>query len=84
MLPEKYTSRIDDIQRNYPHDVEQCRWALITEYLRVGDISWSKIIDAFEKSGNPNIAKNIRSHRLNIATIPSAVHERRDQSTSKP
>ena len=86
LLPEKYTSRINDIEKNYPQDIAQCRWALITEYLRVGEISWYKIIDAFEKSGNPNIAKKIGKDMLNIddlSTIPSADHERHDQSTSK-
>ena len=87
MLSEKYTSRINDIEKNYPHDVAQCRWELITEYLKAGKISWSKVIDAFEESDHPNIAKKIRSDMLNIddiSTTPSADHERHDQSTSKP
>ena len=87
LLSENYTSRINDIEKNYPHDVAQCRWELITEYLRVGEISWHKVIDAFEKSGNPNIAKKIRSDMLNIdnlSTAPSTDHERHDRSTSKP
>ena len=88
LLSETSTPRINDIEKNYPHDVAQCRWELITEYLKAGKISWSKVIDAFEKSGHPNIAKKIRSDMLNIvdlSTTPSAdhEHERQDQSTSK-
>ena len=65
----------------------QCRLALIREYLKVGEISWHKVIDTFEKSGNPNIAKKIRSDMFNIddlSTTLSSDHERHDQSTSKP
>ena len=87
LLSENSTPQINDIEKNNPHDVAQCRWELITEYLKVGEISWHKVIDAFEKSGNLNIAKKIRSDVLNIhdlSTAPSTDHERHDQSTSKP
>ena len=87
LLPEKNTFRINDIERSYPHDVAQCRWALITEYLKVGEISWSKVIDALKKSGHPNTSKRIRSNMPNIddlSTTSSTDLERHDQLTSKP
>ena len=83
LLPENYTYQINDIERNHTNDVAQCRWALITAYLKVGEISWSKVIDALKKSGNPNIAKKIRNDILNSSSIPSTDFERHDQSIGK-
>ena len=62
LLPTKYASKINDIEKNHKQDVEECRWALITEYLKVGEVSWNKVIYALEKSGHPNIAEKIRGN----------------------
>ena len=57
LLPEKYQTRIEDIAATYNGNVAECRGALIREYLKVGELTWNKVIFAFENSGNPNIAK---------------------------
>ena len=85
LLPEKYASKINDIDKNHKQDVEECRWALIREYLKVGEVSWKKVVYALEKSGHPNIAKTIRGDMFNmddVTTKPLIVHERHEQSRS--
>jgi len=58
LLPEEYTPRLlNDIEQSYNGRVEECRTALITQYLKVGDISWSKVISSLEKSNFSNVAK---------------------------
>lgn len=66
LLPETCTSRINDIDKNHKHDVAECRWALITEYLKVGELSWQKVIYALQKSGYPNIVEKIKRDIFNI------------------
>ena len=83
LLPEDYTSRINDIHKNHKQDVAECRWALITEYLKVGEVSWDKVIYAVRKSGHSNIAEKIRRDIFNNdgqSTKPSTDHERHEQS----
>ena len=69
LLPEKYTSRINDIDKSHKQYVPDCRWELTTEYLKVGEVSWNKVIYALEKSGHPNIAGNIRRDVFNIDDV---------------
>ena len=83
LLPETHTFLINDIDKNHKHDVAECRWALITEYLKVGEVSWDKVIYALQKSGNPNIAVKIRRDIFNNddpSTKSSTDHERHEQS----
>ena len=85
LLPTKYASKINDIDENHKQDVEACRWELITEYLKVGEVSWNKVINALEKSGHPNIAKKIRGDTLNIDDVvskPSTDHERHESHSA--
>lgn len=85
LLPAKYASKINDIDKNHKQDVEECRWALITEYLKVGEVSWNKVVYALEKSGHPNTAEKIRDDIFNmddVATKPLIDHERHEQSHS--
>ena len=69
LLPEKYTPRIDDIDKSHKQYVPDCRWELTTEYLKVGEVSWNKVIYALEKSGHPNIAGKIRRDVFNIDDV---------------
>ena len=85
LLPTKYASKVNDIDENHKQDVEACRWALITEYLKVGEVSWNKVINALEKSGHPNIAEKIRGDTLNIddvASKSSTDHERHESHSA--
>ena len=69
LLPEKYNSRINDIDKVHKLDIAECRWKLITEYLKVGEVSWDKVIYALQKSGHPNIAKKVRRDIFNIDDV---------------
>ena len=60
LLPKEYIPRvINDIEKTHKGSVEECRWALLTEYLKSGEVSWNKVIDSLEKSHYPNVAKMI-------------------------
>ena len=61
LLPEKYTPRvINDIDRSHKGDVNECRQALLSEYINVGELSWNKVIDSLENSHYSNVAKMIK------------------------
>ena len=60
LLPEKYIPRLNDIERSYNGRVGECRGALLTEYLKVGEVSWTKVIGSLEKSDFSNVAKMIK------------------------
>ena len=62
LLPEEYTPRLlNDIERSYNGRVGECRAALLTEYLKVGEVSWSKVISSLEKSNFSNVVKMIKT-----------------------
>jgi len=61
LLPENYTAQVNVIDQTHKSDVNQCKWELLTEYFKVGDVSWNKVIDALEKSRHHNIAEKIKS-----------------------
>jgi len=67
LLPEEYASRINDIDETHHSNVSRCRWALIREYLQVGQVSWKTVINALERSGYPNIAKKIKKEHFGIS-----------------
>ena len=69
LLPREHISLIDEIDRTYKGDVGECRWELIRKYLRVGEVSWNKVIYALEKSDHPNIAKKIKKEVLKIDDV---------------
>ena len=61
LLPDEYTPRvINDINKTHKGDVDECRQALLSEYIKVGEVSWSKIINSLEKSHYSNVAKMIK------------------------
>ena len=83
LLPEKYTSLISDIDKTYKQDVNECKWALIREYLKVGNVSWDKVIDALKMSDHPSIAEKIQSDIFNMGDVSarsSTNHEKNEQS----
>lgn len=66
LLPEKYIPRvINDIERSYKGNADDCRGALLSEYIKVGDVSWNKVIDSLEKSRYSNVAKMIKKDIFN-------------------
>jgi len=65
LLPEKYHYEVNDIDAS-KKEVKDCKLELLLAYFRVGDVSWDKVIDALENSGNDNIAKDIKKDIFNI------------------
>ena len=60
LLPADQQAQIAIIKKSNSGDIEDCKMALYNYYLRVGDVSWKKVVEALEKSSNPNIAKEIK------------------------
>ena len=66
LLPEKYLPHlINEIDRTHRGNVEDCRGALLSEYIKVGEVSWDKIISSLEKSHYTNVADMIKQDILN-------------------
>lgn len=85
LLPEEYGFLINDIDRNNKN-VAECRWALITEYLKVGVVLWDKVLYALHKSGYPNIAEKIRRDIFNTGELPTKPlidHKKHKQTIGK-
>jgi len=74
LLPEKYQFEIDIINTTHKGNVTECRFALIRTYLKVGEVSWNKVIDALEKSVNDNIAKDIKKLSLTFSKMNVSIH----------
>ena len=66
LIPADYQFCIKDIEINHRGNIEQCRWELATEYLKAGEVSWRKLIDAFKKSGFENIASQVEKDVSNM------------------
>ena len=61
LLPEKYIPHLlNQIERTYKGNVDDCRGALLSEYVKAGNVSWDKVIDSLEKSRYSNVAKMIK------------------------
>ena len=71
-LPEEYIPRvINDIEKTHKGNVEECRWALLTKYLKSGEVSWNKVINSLEKSHYSNVAKMIKKAFLKTSLVLS-------------
>ena len=69
LLPDEYASRINDIDETHNGNISRCRWALIREYLKVGQVSWKTVINALERSGHPNIVKKIKKDHCGVFCV---------------
>ena len=56
LLPAGDIVAVENIDKTYKGDVEQCKLALFRKYMEVGDRSWTTVISALKKSGYKNIA----------------------------
>ena len=66
LLPEKYIPYLlNEIERTHKGNVDDCREALLSKYIQVGEVSWDKVIDSLEKSHYPNVAKMIEKDIFN-------------------
>ena len=65
MLPEKYIPHLlKEIERTHKGNVDDCRGALLSENIEVGEVSWNKVIDSLEKSRYCNVAEMIKQEHL--------------------
>ena len=65
LLPEKYIPHLlNEIDRTHKGNVGDCRGTLLSEYIKVGNVSWDKVIDSLEKSHYSNVADMIKQDKL--------------------
>ena len=60
LLSDKDGSKVEIIARNNRHMIEDCRIDMIREYLKSGDISWEKVLEALKKAGEEATANKIQ------------------------
>ena len=60
LLSDKDGSKVEIIARNNHHKIEDCRIDMIREYLKSGDISWEKVLEALRKAGEEATANKIQ------------------------
>ena len=61
LLPVKYIPHLlDEIERTRKGNVDDCRRDLLSEFIKVGEVSWDKVIDSLEKSRYSNVAKIVK------------------------
>ena len=69
LLPEKYIPHLlNEIERTHKGNVDDCRGALLSEYIKVGEVSWNKVIDSLEKSRYCNVAEMIKQDTFKLAS----------------
>ena len=67
LLPVKYIPHVlNEIERMHKGYVGDCRSGLISEYIKVGEVSWYKVIDSLEKSRYYNVAEMIKQDMSKI------------------
>jgi len=59
LLPANELAAIENIRKTHKGNVGECKMALFTKYMEVGERSWTKVITALKKSGYKNIAKDV-------------------------
>ena len=65
LLPKKYIPHLlNQIDRTHKGNVDDCRGALLLEYIKAGNVSWDKVIDSLEKSRYSNVAEMIKQDKL--------------------
>ena len=61
LLPsDSAVAEIDVIDRNCRGDVDECKRELYSTFTRLGERTWTKVVEALEKSFHINIAKEIK------------------------
>ena len=60
ILPGNPAGPIEIIYTTHKGDVRECKKALFLEYLKIGDRSWTSIINALIKTDHKNLAKEIK------------------------
>ena len=61
LLSDKDGSKVETIEINNSYKVADCRATMIREYMKSGNVSWKKVIEALTKAGENAIADKIRT-----------------------
>ena len=59
LLSDTDGSKVETIEKDNSYKVADCRAAMIREYMKSGEVSWKKVIEALIKAGEKNIADKI-------------------------
>ena len=59
LLSDDKGTKAEIIARDH-HRIEDCRAEMIREYIRSGEVSWEKVLEALQKAGEGDIAGKIR------------------------
>ena len=51
LLSDKDGSKVETIAKNNHNITEDCRAAMVYEYLRSNEVSWDKVLEALTKAG---------------------------------
>ena len=62
LLSDKDGSKVETIEINNSNKVADCRATMIREYMKSGDVSWKKVIEALTKAGEKSIADKISTY----------------------
>ena len=60
LLPGMSDKPIKNISETHNGNVRECKKALFSEYLEIGDRSWKTVIAALLKLGHDSLAENIK------------------------
>ena len=62
LLPsDSVVAETDVIDKNCRGDVNECKRELYSTYTQLGERTWTKVVEALEKSSHINIAKEIKT-----------------------
>ena len=59
LLNDDDGSKTHQIEKSNHYDVEDCRGAMIREYLKSGNVSWETVLSCLRSAGYKNLANEI-------------------------
>ena len=59
LLDDADGSKVHQIQRSNHYQVEDCRRAMIREFLKSGNVTWEKVLESLERASYTNLATDI-------------------------
>lgn len=61
LLPVEVATEIEIISNDHSGDTKECKRRVYILFLRQGECSWQKVVEALQKSNYPRIAQTIRT-----------------------
>ena len=62
LLDDVDGSKVCQIQKSNHYHVEDCRRAMIKEFLKSGNVTWEKVLGSLERAGYTNLATDLKKH----------------------